>query len=616
MQIFKCLLAIAIVMIIFYRIGILIKIVLKRKNDDIFNIIVNGFIGTFAIFEIIALPFNLFNFSIQILFYIEIIILLIALAMSFILNKKSVRKEKFSFSALYKGIDKKQLIIAVPLIIIIALQMCLSSYLYTSNADDAFYVSMSEQAKEFEQFTQTEPSLGQEDSAFQKTYIFNSWETFIGFTARILNLDTATVAHTVCPVFLILIVYMSYYLLARKINKKHALLMLLILAWIFLFSGVSQRFRGYTLIVRIWQGKTILTNIFMPFILYNMLDLHLSKTKIALLIITNISSIAFNPIAMWLFPLIYFFFTVVMLFKKQIKNVFRMIIVILPNLILLPVYLKMAVGAEEGMVQAVNYVGYIEVLTDFVRNGWLFLVLYLLSVIYIAFKGSRKTRILFIFIPILVFLTVLNPLFVTIVQKYVTTSAVYWRLFWLIPIEITIAYAVMQIIVDIKEKHFKLIAIIVAFVVIAIVGKFSYSLEFQNHINSQKIPQYIIDETNFILNNSQGKVLVVAPPEPLHSATMRQLSSRIILLYSRQLYVDTMQNKEEKLEVYNKIYDGAETEEIYEAINKFNVDFIILDKSNREKMQDLDESIAKIVYEDGQCIIIRNNKLEASAEIE
>ena len=92
MQIFKCLLAIAILMIIFYRIGILIKIVLKRKNDDIFNIIVNGFIGTFAIFEIIALPFNLFNFSIQILFYIEIIILLVALAMSFILNKKNVIK--------------------------------------------------------------------------------------------------------------------------------------------------------------------------------------------------------------------------------------------------------------------------------------------------------------------------------------------------------------------------------------------------------------------------------------------------------------------------------------------------------------------------------------------
>ena len=134
------------------------------------------------------------------------------------------------------------------------------------------------------------------------------------------------------------------------------------------------------------------------------------------------------------------------------------------------------------------------------------------------------------------------------------------------------------------------------------------TFEFKSHTNVAKIPQYIINETNFILNNIKEKVLVIAPPEPLHSATMRQLSSNIILLDSRVAYRDYMENKEEKVQLYNKIQDGLETEEVYEAFNQYKVDFIIVDKSNKENLENLHDDVAKIVYEDEGYIIIRNEQ--------
>ena len=133
--------------------------------------------------------------------------------------------------------------------------------------------------------------------------------------------------------------------------------------------------------------------------------------------------------------------------------------------------------------------------------------------------------------------------------------------------------------------------------------------EFSKHVNTEKIPQYIIDETRFLLENSDSKIVVVAPEEPLHGATMRQLSSNIILWHSRPLYLDKLKTDEERnnlQEVYNKIYDGLEIEEVYEIFNNENIDFIIVDITNSEKLTDLDENIAKIVYKDDYYIIIKN----------
>lgn len=619
MRIFQYILVTFFMIFLFYRMGILIKNVLKRKSDNLFNIVLNGFMLTIAVFEIITLPYNIFKLEIKSLYYIFILTFLILIILSFIINRKNELKifriKELDIIKKIKNASKKEIFISICVVMLIISQVLLSSYLYESNADDSFYVSWSEQAKELEKYTENDSSTGREDSSYASVYILNSWEVFNGFIARMFNIETASLMHTIYLVIFILISYSSYYVLLKKIDNKNSKLMLLILSIIFLFSGVSARFRGYTMLMRIWQGKTMLIAIFIPYILQEMIDVidtkQLNKNKIILLIIANTASVAFNPIAIWIFPFIYLFFTIVMLFNKQIKDIFKMILVILPYLLLLPIYLKMAISGGVGGVQVTNYVTYIDTLKDFIRNGYAFVVLYFISTIYIIFKGNKQAKILFIVIPILTFLSLANPFISKYVQKYVTASVTYWRVFWLFPIELTISYAFAKFITDWKKWYIQLTISIILMLFIVICGKNMYieSGEFSKHVNTEKIPQYIIDETKFILDNSEGKVMVVAPTEPLHGAIMRQLSSRIILWYSRPMYIDKIKNEEERiktLDIYNEIYDGLEAEELYEIFSSNNINFIIVDISNLKILSQLDENIAKIVYEDEYYLIIKN----------
>ena len=626
MRVFQYFLVIFSLIFLFYRMGIIIKVFLKRNNDKFFNTILNGFMLTFAVFEIITIPYNILKLDITSLYYISITLFIGLILLSFIINYKKVSikdykisrlKEKILFkkSELVKKIkntNKTKIIITTCVLIMIVLQVVLSSYLYESNADDSFYISWSQQAKQLEKYVENDPSTGRENTIFEKGYILNSWETFNGFVARTFNIEVSTLSHTIYFIVFILLSYIAYYLLFKKLDKDNSIFMLFVLGIIFLFSGVSVRFRGYTLLMRIWQGKTILVAIFIPYIMKEMIGIkELDFKKIFLLIITNIASMAFNPIAIWFFPFLYFFFAIMMLLKKQIKNMFKMILVIIPNLLILPVFYFVAVNGGEGSIEVLNIVTYIDAVKDFIREGYGFIFLYILSIIYIFFKGKEEAKELFIIIPILTFLTLANPLISEYVQKYVTASATYWRVFWLIPIELTISYAVVNFIINWKKLYIKIVLSIAFIFLIIILGKNMYleSGEFSKHVNTEKIPQYIIDETKFILDNSNGKIVVVAPEEPLHGATMRQLSSNIILWHSRPLYLDKLKTDEEKIKVqdiYNKIYDGLETEELYEIFSNENIDFIIVNVSNLENLTQVDENIAKIVYKDDYYIIIKN----------
>ena len=619
MRIFQYILVIFFMIFMFYRMGIITKIILKRKDDNLFNLILNGFMLTIAVFEIITLPFSILKLEIKSLYYIAIVTFLFFIILSFILNRKNELKifniKELDIIKRIKNFSKKDLFISICAIIIVIMQVLLSSYLYENNADDSFYVSWSQQAKQLEKYTANDPSTGRSDTVFANAYILNSWETFNGFIARIFNIETASLVHTIYIIIFILISYISYYVLLKTIDNKNSKLMFLILGIIFLFSGVSARFRGYTLLFRIWQGKTMLIAIFIPYIMKEMIEVieekQLNKNKIILLIITNIASIAFNPIAMWMFPFMYLFFTLVMLYNKKIKDSFKMILVILPYLLLLPIYLKMAISGEVGGVQVTSYVRYIDTLKDFIRDGYGFVVLYIISIIYILFKGNKRAKILYIVIPLLTFLSLANPFISKYVQKYVTAAGTYWRIFWLIPLELTMSYAFTKFITDWKKWYIKWITFIILIGLIVICGRNMYieTGEFSKHINTEKILQYIIDETKFIIDNSEGKVMVVAPTEPIHGAVMRQLSSNIILWYSRPMYIDKIKTEEEKLkilEIYNKIYDGLEINELYEIFSNNNIDFIIVDIYNMENLLNLDENIAKIVYEDGYYIIIKN----------
>ena len=71
---------------------------------------------------------------------------------------------------------------------------------------------------------------------------------------------------------------------------------------------------------------------------------------------------------------------------------------------------------------------------------WQF-VLFLISSFYFCLFGTKTQKTVFTLSPFVLFLTFLNPLFSNVVSHYITTPIVYWRLWWLIPIYLSPAFA-------------------------------------------------------------------------------------------------------------------------------------------------------------------------------
>lgn len=151
-----------------------------------------------------------------------------------------------------------------------------------------------------------------------------------------------------------------------------------------------------------------------------------------------------------------------------------------------------------------------------------------------------------------------------------------------------------------------------------ICGKFAYSKEngFEKPENWEKIPQYIVEQTNYILDNSEkdSKIMVMAPGEPLHSCTMRQLTPKIELLYSRIMYFDdliTYEEQVERSELYNIYIYGVPTysyEEFNKKIEKFNVDWIIIPSEQNDLKKYLENTIMKEQKEIKGYILYKNER--------
>ena len=117
-------------------------------------------------------------------------------------------------------------------------------------------------------------------------------------------------------------------------------------------------------------------------------------------------------------------------------------------------------------------------------------------------------------------------------------------------------------------------------------GKFCFTQDngFEKPKNLEKIPSKIIEQTNYILNDydKKDKPIVICPPEPLHSVTIRQLTSDIKIFWSRDFYMLELFGMEEynnMLELYDFYLNkqvSVNEEKFIELINKYNIDYAII----------------------------------------
>ncbi len=194
-----------------------------------------------------------------------------------------------------------------------------------------------------------------------------------------------------------------------------------------------------------------------------------------------------------------------------------------------------------------------DMITDLFRDfmgtgllvGW-----YLLASVYLWVKErDRRRRVLLLYVPLAVMLLYFNPLFARLVYGAVG-SEIYYRILWLLPMTLVIAYTVVHIYDRMQGRKKYLFGLLSACLVV-ISGSCIYaSPHFHKAENVYHMPQAVVDICDAIQVPGR-EVMAVFPREML--SYVRQYTPLVCMPYGREMVV-------ERWGVENPLYDAMEAE--------------------------------------------------------
>jgi hypothetical protein len=103
---------------------------------------------------------------------------------------------------------------------------------------------------------------------------------YIAMLAKLSQIHPAIIAHTILPVFLLAMAYGAYWLIAEVLfpKKRENQYLFVILISIFNLFGCTSAYTSATFfLTRIWQGKSIVAGVVIPFLIAVMLMIREQK---------------------------------------------------------------------------------------------------------------------------------------------------------------------------------------------------------------------------------------------------------------------------------------------------------------------------------------------------
>lgn len=250
-----------------------------------------------------------------------------------------------------------------------------------------------------------------------------------------------------------------------------------------------------------------------------------------------------------------------------------------------------------------------EMFMEFVGTGWLHWIMAVLLMTICFFK-EQYVRGKIIYPTLFLLLIFFNPVFYgTLGVRFM--SGMYWRILWLVPIGISIAYGTVKIMELIKNAYIKPIFFLVIISLVVLGGKPMFSQD--NYIpasNLYQLPQVTIDVADALMED-MGEIDVrrVTVPDELVT-TMRQYTTRIELLYGRNAYGYINEISDEEQIVHEEmIKDNPDVEIISNTCLSQNIEYIVFNSiyhKNYKRIEDYSYEFLKNV--DGYDIFKRKRE--------
>ena len=242
-----------------------------------------------------------------------------------------------------------------------------------------------------------------------------------------------------------------------------------------------------------------------------------------------------------------------------------------------------------------------EIFKDFGGTGY-YTILFVLSLIYLGFsEEDKRVKTILVYIPAIMLLLFFIPVFYMLYNQL--DNGTYYRILWLMPMTVVIAYAGCKMI----GHHIRL-GVIIGCVVLAISGTYVYASQ---HIskaeNLYHLPQETIEICDMIKPaEGEERVWALVPAEQVHF--IRQYTTEIQLPFGRENLVVTWNGENHPL--YTLLQQEViPVDELSELSIEYFCNYIVLLKT-MEVEGDLEEYGIKLIGETENYLVYRNTPVE------
>lgn len=244
---------------------------------------------------------------------------------------------------------------------------------------------------------------------------------------------------------------------------------------------------------------------------------------------------------------------------------------------------------------------FLKVIENYVGDS-AYLTLYLICIIYIAFRFKKEDRGIFLYYPLVLVVMILNPFtFDLITSRLQDDTSTYYRFLWTFPVLLTIAFSAINIISKAQPRIKKFILVGIITITIA----FSGTSIFANGTwklaeNIYKVPTSVIDICQYIKGSSDEDMPVVIFPSEI-SLLIRQYDASIRVKHLIPMAIEgTALSEKEKEALYflaNFINtnDAVNTNNLKEALNIIHANYFVIpnNTSNLEALFELRYELLK-----------------------
>lgn len=231
----------------------------------------------------------------------------------------------------------------------------------------------------------------------------------------------------------------------------------------------------------------------------------------------------------------------------------------------------------------------IELFRNYMGTG-LIVAWFIVAVIYLFLKEKDKSkRIIFLYMPVIMLLLFFNPVFGNVILNLIGDE-IYYRILWLLPMTIVLAYTITVIYSRLQGARAKVFLGISA-VLIVVSGSCVYrNAGFGKADNLYHMPQEVVDICDAIKVEGR-EVMAVFPGEMI--TYVRQYEPTVCMPYGREVLVD-------RWGMGNEFYKTMEAdviavEELATMAKQYKCHYVIL--SEEKELEGTMEDYDYILYD-------------------